>query len=145
MQKLKMKRPMGKLKSKQKEVVDLLIAKKPDELIKTINKIRQIVLEIDPLISEQVKWNSPSFFYTGELKSTNAKEYPRDIVVLNLNRGYVLMIFPSGAKIQNHEDFLEGDYKDGRRMLPIKDYHSLIEKQEKLVSAIKQWITQIDK
>ena len=102
-------------------------------------------MEIDPLISEQVKWNSPSFFYTGELKSTNAKEYPRDIVVLNLNRGHVLMIFPSGAKIQNHEDFLEGDYKDGRRMLTIKDCNSLIEEQEKLVSAIKQWITQIDK
>ena len=136
---------MGKPQTNLKEVVDLLIDDKPGDLKTIINEIRRIVLEIDPLISEQVKWNSPSFFYTGELKSTNAKEYPRDIVVLNLNRGYVLIIFPSGAKIQNHEDFLEGDYKDGRRMLTIKDYNSLIEKQAKLVSAIKQWITQIDK
>jgi hypothetical protein len=136
---------MGKPQTNLKEVVDLLIDDKPGDLKTIINEIRRIVLEIDPLISEQVKWNSPSFFYTGELKSTNAKEYPRDIVVLNLNRGYVLIIFPSGAKIQNHEDFLEGDYKDGRRMLTIKDCNSLIEKQEKLVSAIKQWITQIDK
>jgi len=136
---------MGKPQTNLKEVVDLLIDDKPGDLKTIINEIRRIVLEIDTLISEQVKWNSPSFFYTGELKSTNAKEYPRDIVVLNLNRGYVLIIFPSGAKIQNHEDFLEGDYKDGRRMLTIKDYNSLIEKQAKLVSAIKQWITQIDK
>lgn len=135
---------MGKSQTSQKEVVDFLIADKPSDLKTIINEIRQIVLNIDSLISEQVKWNSPSFFYTGELKSTNAKEYPRDILVLNLNRGYVLMIFPSGAKIKNHDDFLEGDYKDGRRMLTIKDYNSLIEKQAKIVSAIKQWITQID-
>jgi hypothetical protein len=135
---------MGKSSTNQKEILDLLISEKPNELKKIINHIRQIVLDVDPFISEQVKWNSPSFHYTGELKSNIAKAYPRDILVLNLNRGYVLMIFPSGAKIQNHDDFLEGDYKDGRRMHTIKDYDSLIEKQAKLVSAIKQWIMQID-
>lgn len=136
---------MGKSSTNQKEMVDLLIADKPEELKKVINEIRQIVLEIDPLISEQVKWNSPSFYYTGEIVSSNAKEYPRDILVLNLIRGYALLIFPSGAKIKNHDDFLEGDYKDGRRMLTIKDYKTLIEKKPKLITAIKEWIAQIDK
>jgi hypothetical protein len=136
---------MGKASINQREKVNHLIADKPDELKKTINEIRKIVLDINPLIAEQVKWNSPSFFYTGEVNSINAKEYPRDILVLNLNRGYPLLIFPTGAKIKNHNDFLEGDYKDGRRMLTIKDCNALIEKQAKLVSAIKQWITQIDK
>jgi len=136
---------MGKSSINQKEKVDLLIADKADDFKKIINKVRQIVLDIDPLISEQVKWNSPSFYFTGEIVSDNAKEYPRDILVLNLTRGYVLLIFPSGAKIQYHEDFLEGEYTDGRRMHVIKDYNALIEKQAKLVSAIKQWITQVDK
>ena len=136
---------MGKTSINQKEKVDLLIADKADELKKIINEIRKIVLEINPLISEQVKWNSPSFYYTGEIASDNAKEYPRDILVLNLTRGYALLIFPSGAKIKNHDDFLEGDYKDGRRMLTIKDFKTLIEKKQKFISAIKEWITQINK
>jgi hypothetical protein len=76
---------MGKSSTNQKEMLDLLIAEKPNELKKIINHIREIVLDVDPLISEQVKWNSPSFYYTGELKSNIAKEYPRDILVLNLS------------------------------------------------------------
>lgn len=136
---------MKEQKLSSKESVDLLIADKPDDLKKVINAIRQIVLKTDPLISEQVKWNSPSFYYTGEINSNNAKEYPRDILAINLNRGYALLIFPSGAKIKNHDNFLEGDYKDGRRMLTIKDYKTLIEKKSKLISAIKQWVEQINK
>jgi hypothetical protein len=50
------------MNSSTKDKIDLLIENSPSELKKTINEIRQLVLESDPLISEQVKWNSPSFY-----------------------------------------------------------------------------------
>lgn len=133
------------MNSSTNDKIDLLIENSPPELKKTIYEIRQLVLESDPLISEQVKWNSPSFYYTGETKSSNAKEYPRDLAVINLTRGYILLIFPSGSKIQMHDDLLEGDYKDGRRMITIKDHDTFLAKKAKLKSAVKEWIIQIKK
>jgi hypothetical protein len=133
------------MNSNAKDKIDSLIANSPSELKMIINEIRQLVLESNPLISEQVKWNSPSFYYTAETKSSNAKEYPRDLMVINLTRGYILLIFPSGSKIEMHDDLLEGNYKDGRRMITIKDYETFLAKKAKLKSAITQWITQIMK
>ena len=36
-------------------------------------------------------------------------------------KGRVLLVFPSGAKIDNASQILEGDYKDGRRIIVFKD------------------------
>ena len=44
-------------------------------LLKVIAALRKIVLETDKEIGEQVKWNSPAFYYTGEMKPFDSKEY----------------------------------------------------------------------
>ena len=38
-----------------------------------IETIRQIILSTDCEIGERIKWNNPSFYYTGELKPFNQK------------------------------------------------------------------------
>ena len=80
---------------------------------------RQVILSADKEIGEQIKWNSPGFYYTGAMKEFNAKEYKRDIVVMNLHKGRVLLIFPTGDKIEDKSGLLEGDFKGGRRMVTI--------------------------
>jgi hypothetical protein len=103
----------------QKTQLDELISKLESPLKETVWYLRSLVLKIDPEIAEQIKWNSPSFYYTGAMKPFDAKEYKRDLLVLNLNRGKVLLVFPTGAKIK---DQLKGkDYPDGRKIITIED------------------------
>lgn len=127
-------------KPSEKENIDQLLLKLPEDLQRIVNELRRLVLAIDLNIDERVKWNSPSFFYQGPLKSSNPKEYPNDLLVVNLSRHYALLIFPSGASIAFHDDVLEGSYTDGRRMLTIKDYDTLEKKSSRIQSAIIEWI-----
>ncbi|MFD2146556.1 DUF1801 domain-containing protein [Mucilaginibacter antarcticus] len=126
------------------EAVDQHIKKHDQSLQAIINKLRQIILSIDPMIGEQIKWNSPSFFYTGEMAPFDPKEYKRDIVVLNLHRGNVLMVFPTGAKITDTTGLLEGNYTDGRRMVKIADMNDVESKKDGLKAVIRQWIALVE-
>jgi hypothetical protein len=41
----------------------------------TVEAIRQVILSTDPEIGEHIKWNNPSFYYTGAMKPFAPKEY----------------------------------------------------------------------
>ena len=119
---------------------------KLDPVLKEIiNKIRQIVLETDLNIGERIKWNSPSFYFTGEMAPFDPKEYKRDIAVFNLHKGRIMLVFPSGAKIEDTKGLLEGDYKDGRRIAQFIDAADVEVKTKALKSVIKNWLAQIEK
>lgn len=102
------------------------------------------VLAIDPEIHEQIKWNSASFFYAGEMKAFDAKEYKRDLLVLNLHRGKFLLVFPTGAKI--NDSILKGkNYPDGRKIITIENLADLKKMESSLKTGILNWISQIEK
>ena len=136
--------------SKQKEVsnppsVTEYIRKLDPALGKMVEAIRQIILSTDKEIGEQVKWNSPAFFFTGEMKPFNPKEYKRDIVVLNLHKGFPLLVFPTGAKVSDTTGLLKGDYKDGRRLAEFQDMNDVKLKGKALQKVIKAWLKLVDK
>lgn len=112
---------------------------------KLIQVVRKLILDTDPSIGEQIKWNSPSFFYTGEMKPFNPKEYKRDIAVMNLRNGKILLVFPTGAAVQDKTGLLEGDYADGRRMVSFKDLNDVKSRGKDLQKVIRQWISQVDR
>jgi len=108
--------------------------------------IRQIILSSDKEIGECIKWNSPSFFYMGAMKPFNLKEYKRELIVFKLyKKDYVLLVLPSGPKLKDATGLLEGDYKDGRRLVKIYDVADAKAKQKPLQLIIKQWLKMIDK
>jgi hypothetical protein len=115
---------------------------KLNEIIETI---RQIILSTDAEIGEEIKWNNPSFFYTGEMKAFDPKEYKRYIIVMNLYKGRVMLVFPSGEKIKDTSGFLEGDYKDGRRTTVFNDLNDVLAKKDILQDNIKKWLEFIEK
>ncbi|MEO6167980.1 MAG: DUF1801 domain-containing protein [Chitinophagales bacterium] len=121
------------------------IQKLEPALGKVVEALRQLILSTDKEIGERVKWNSPAFFYAGEMKPFNPKEYRRDIVVLNLHRGFALLVFPTGAKVNDATGLLKGDYKDGRRLAEFLDMNDVEMKGKALQKVIKQWIKLIDK
>lgn len=106
-----------------------------------VEKVRRAILDADGRIGEQLKWNAPAFFYTGEMQDFDPKTYKRDIVVMNLRqKGHLLLIFPTGDVLQHA--LLEGDHADGRRMLKINNEADLDEKKEALQEILCAWIAE---
>jgi hypothetical protein len=112
---------------------------------KIIETIRQIILKTDTEIGEHIKWNNPGFYYTGEMKPFDPKEHKREIIVMNLFRERIMLVFPSGAKVNDRSGLLEGDYKDGRRITIFKDLKDVKSKEKLLQAVIKKWLTLVDK
>ncbi len=136
---------MAKSKASDSEQVNELIEKSEPASAKLQQAIRKVILTADKNIGEQIKWNSPSFYYTGEMKPFDPKEYKRDIVVFNLRKKeYVLLIFPTGEKVKDVSEILEGNYTDGRRMVKITDLKDLKTKEKDLKKVIKSWVKMID-
>lgn len=114
-------------------------------LQKVIEAIRQSILSTDKEIGERIKWNNPSFYYTGEMEEFDPKEFKRDLLVMNLFKNRIMLVFPSGAKVNDKSGLLEGEYKDGRRITVFKDLEDFKAKEKKLKKVIKDWLKLIEK
>ena len=128
-------------KISDQEQVTEHIRKLDSEFGKVIEAIRKIILSTDKLIGERIKWNNPSFYYTGEMKPFDPQEYKREIVVFNLYKGRIMLVFPSAAKLKDTTGLLEGDYKDGRRLVILKDMNDVKAKEK----VINEWLKLVDK
>jgi hypothetical protein len=124
--------------------VSNLIGNIDPEFAQMVQYIRKIILDTDPLIGEQVKWNSPSFFYQGEMKPFDPKEYKRDIVVLNLRKNVAMLVFPTGAKINDSSGFLQGKYTDGRKIAVFNTMEEVMNHKTNLQNAIKDWLSKVE-
>ncbi|MES2387273.1 MAG: DUF1801 domain-containing protein [Bacteroidota bacterium] len=125
--------------------VDAFIQNLESGFADLVTEIRRTILESDPEVGEQIKWNSPGFFYKGEMKPFNAKEYKRDVVVMNLRNNTVLLVFPTGSIINDEWGLLEGNYADGRRMLKINSLADFIAKKDDLQAVIRNWLSKVEK
>jgi hypothetical protein len=125
--------------------VSEFIQKLDPEFAELVQAIHKVILSTDKVIGEQIKWNSPSFFYTGDMKPFDPKEYKRDIVVMNLRKGVVLLVFPTGATVKDSSGILEGNYPDGRRMVTFRNIAEVKAKSKNLQAIIKLWLKQVEK
>ena len=64
------------------------------------------------------------------MKEFDPKEYRRDIIVFNLHKNRIMLVFPSGAKLQDKSGFLTGDFPDGRRIVIFKDLNEVKARQK---------------
>ena len=74
----------GSIKVSEPDKVNAYLQNLQHPLVEVVEVLRQIILSTDKEIGEEIKWNSPTFFYSGEMKPFNPKEYKRYIVVFNL-------------------------------------------------------------
>lgn len=79
------------------------------------------------------------------MKPFDPKEYKREILVFNLHKGRVMMVFPSGAKVNDTTGLLEGDYKDDRRTVIFKDMDDIRLKEKSLRYVITEWLRLMEK
>lgn len=133
------------LKISDTEQVTNHIQKLEPHIRPLIEKIRLIILSTDPEIGERIKWNNPSFYFTGQMKEFDPKEYKREIIVMNLHKSRIMLVWPSGAKLNNIDGILEGEYSDGRRLLIFKDEPDINLKEARLRSLLKEWLSLVEK
>jgi hypothetical protein len=127
-----------------KSVTDF-ISKLDGPFAELVETVRQVILSASPDIAEQIKWNSPSFFYSGDMKPFDPKEYKRDIIVLHTRKNIALLIFPTGTIVNDITGILEGDYTDGRRMVTFKTVDEVKAKAGDLQKVIGQWLALVDR
>ena len=135
---------MAKIKLSDTEMVSAYIEKLGEPVCEIVEALRQIILNTNAEIAEEIKWNAPSFYYTGEMKPFDPKEYRRHIIVMNLHKR-ILLVFPSGARIDNASGLLTGDYKDGRRLIEVKTMDDVRGITPALQAAIEDWLSKVDK
>lgn len=141
-----MKKEESRVKFSEPEKVDLFIKNCKHPLIQVIKTLRIIILETDPEIGEEIKWNAPTFFYSGDMEPSDPKKYKRYIVVFNLfKQDCIRLVFPSGAKVKDKSGLLEGEYADGRRLAMFYDLKDVKSKEKNLQHIIKTWLKLLEK
>lgn len=137
---------MAKSKPTGREVVHSFYEKLEHPLKDVMVSLHRIIMETDAEIGEHIKWNAPAFYYTGNMPAFDAKTYQRDLVVFNLHKKeYILLVFPTGARIQDPSGFLEGTYPDGRKTAIIRSAADLMHKAADLRAVIRNWLDTIEK
>lgn len=97
-----------------------------------VQVVRDIIKNVHPAITEQIKWNAPSFSYKGYMVTFNlwAKEH-------------VHLIFHNGAILNHESGILEGNYPD-RRMVYFSGMEEINAKKAVLEAIIQEWVTLMD-
>ena len=67
-------------------------------LKQAMQRVRQVVLQADPRISETVKWQTPTFIYAGNIVSIRPRA-----------KRFVSLMFHRGSEIPGDHPHLEGD------------------------------------
>ena len=126
--------------------VDAYMGRLKHPLADVVAALRKIILNTSPEIGEEIKWNAPAFFYTGEMKPFNPKEYRRHLVVFNLfKKDCLRLVFWGGAKADDESGFLEGDYADGRRLAMFHDMKDVRSKTKALQKTLKLQLKHMDR
>ncbi len=140
---MKTKQSSSSTKRSEPEKVDAYMNGLKHPLAEVVEALRRIILKTDPEIGEEIKWNAPTFFYSGEMAPFNPKEYKRYIVVFNLfKKDCIRLVFPSGAKVDDGSGFLEGDYADGRRLALFSSMDEVRTKKAGLQQVIRKMVGQ---
>ena len=132
-------------KPSEPDQVDAYMSNLKHPLAPVAKVLREIILNTDPQIGEEIKWNAPAFFYSGELSPFNPNEYKRHILVFNFHKqDCIRLVFPDGARVKDKSGLLEGDYSDGRRLALFHDIREVESRKASLQRVIHQWLATLD-
>lgn len=98
-----------------------------------VQAVREIILNVNNQITEEVKWKAPSFSYKGYMVTFNlwAKQH-------------VHLVFHNGAILDHSSGLLEGSYPD-RRMVYFTSMEDVMTKKSALEGLIREWVEVMDK
>lgn len=137
---------MTTTKLSESDKVDAYVKRLKHPLKNVVVSLRKIILEADPEIGEEIKWNAPTYFYTGKMEQSDPKLYKRYLIVFNLfKKDCIRLVFWGGAKVNDKSGFLQGDYADGRRLALLRSLDDVKSNKKHLVHVLKQQLKHLVK
>lgn len=142
----------GRNMAKVKPTTKLSEQKRVSEFMKSLDhplkhmaeELRQIILNTDPSIGEEILWRSPSFFYTGKMMPFKTREYKRTIVSINLvKKNRITLIFLKGGNVKDPSGLLEGTNSDGRRFAFFNKSSNVYSSKRDLERVVKDLLQQM--
>lgn len=117
--------------------VDAFLDELASPLTPALRTLRELILDVDPRVREEIKWNSPSFAITDHFATTNLRP-----------NGPLLLVLHAGAKKSGRElrDAVSDpggllDWKSGERALLSFDDVSAVEgAHSALQLLVRDWI-----
>jgi hypothetical protein len=103
-----------------------------------IEKVRTIILDADEQITEQIKWNAPSFCYGGDDRVTFRLQ-PGDLVELIFHRGAKVRGDSKAFAFEDSTGLLKWVTND-RAILTLDDMQDVEAKAAALKSVVSDWI-----
>jgi hypothetical protein len=111
------------------ESVDELLNKLNHPLIEDVQFVRGIIKAVDSDISEEWKWNAPSFSYKGSY-----------LVTFNLwEKERIHLVFHNPEIVNIDSEILEGDYPT-RRMAYFADRHYIEARRGELERVVRELV-----
>ncbi|SEI53881.1 protein of unknown function (DU1801) [Dyadobacter sp. SG02] len=117
-----------------------MTSKKVDDFLSELNHplknemqvIRQIIMEADPALTEEVKWGGPSFYYKGDIATFSPRV-----------KDQAVLVFHEGEQL-TPRTVLEPAPK-GKAYAKFSTMAEIEAKREDLKAVIKEWIELMDK
>lgn len=97
-----------------------------------VQAVREVMMAADARVSEDIKWQAPTFIYKGNIASFFPKA-----------KKHASLMFHKGAEIAGDFPSLEGDGKEARSM-KFLDAADLAEKRAELEAIVRAWCDQRD-
>lgn len=97
-----------------------------------VQAVRETILKADARITEDIKWQAPTFIYKGNIASF----FPK-------TKTHASLMFHKGAEISGDFSSLEGDGKEARTM-KFADAADLAGKSDELAAVVVAWCDQRD-
>lgn len=114
---------------KKKETVDEFMEKLDHPLKDEVQVVRNIIRNVDPGISEEIKWRAPSYSYQGDY-----------LVTFNLwEQKRIHLVFHNPEIVKVKSKLLEGNYED-RRMAYFTGMQDILAKKPLLEKALRDLI-----
>ena len=98
-----------------------------------VQQVRDIVLNTDERIEEDIKWQAPTFIYKGNIASFFPKA-----------KKNVSLMFHQGASLDDPLGLLEGE-GDTSRVARFDDAEDLAAKKDALQAVVRAWIAMKDR
>jgi hypothetical protein len=123
------------------ESVEAFLAALEHPFKQEIVALRQILLAVDPAITEEIKWNAPSFRTSEHFATMNLRVKAGVGVILHFG-AKKNAISTTGVAISDPGSLLEWLGKD-RAMVTFRDLKDVEAKRKAFVAVIREWIKHV--
>jgi uncharacterized protein YdhG (YjbR/CyaY superfamily) len=127
------------MKANPENLVRIYLENLDHPLKSEILKIREMVFKANPNLTEQIKWNAPSFCLNGEDKITFNLPPKKDSIQLVLHRGVKKKELPKEKLINDDSGLLKWATND-RAVIRFTSMQEILENETKFIDIIQKWL-----